>query len=53
VLEPGELVTVGGDGAREIDPGGDRTSVRSPPQRLVIRGSEEEPLLITCIRTER
>ena len=53
VLEPGELVTVSGDGAREIDPGGDRTSVRSPPQRLVIRGNEEEPLLITCIRTER
>jgi len=53
VLEPGELVTVGGNGAREIDPGGDRPSVRSPPQRLVIRGSEEEPLLITCVRTER
>ena len=53
VLEPGELVTVGGHGAREIDPGGDRPSVRSPPQRLVIRGSEEEPLLITCVRTER
>jgi hypothetical protein len=53
VLEPGELVTVGGNGAREIDPGGDRPSLRSPPQRLVIRGSEEEPLLITCVRTER
>ena len=53
VLELGELVTVGGNGAREIDPAGDRPSLRSPPQRLVIRGSEEEPLLITCIRTER
>jgi hypothetical protein len=52
VLEPGELVTVGGNGAREIDPGGDRPSVRSPPERLVIRGSEAEPLLITCVRTE-
>jgi hypothetical protein len=53
VLEPGELVTVGGDGAREVDPGGDRTSMRAAPQRLVIRGSDEEPLLITCIRTGR
>ena len=53
VLELGELVTVGGNGAREIDPGGDSASHRSPPQRLVIRGSEEEPLLISCVRTER
>jgi len=52
VLEPGELVTVGGYGAREIDPGGDRPSVRSPPERLVIRGSEAEPLLMSCVRTE-
>src|SRR4029450_2570795 len=40
VLEAGELVTVGGNGTREIDPGGDRPSTRSAPQRLVIRGSE-------------
>ena len=53
VLELGELVTVGGNGAREIDPGGERPSVRSLPQRLIMRGSEEEPLLITCVRTER
>ena len=53
VLEPGELVTVGGNGAREIDPGGDRPTLRSPPQRLVIRGGESEPLLISCVRTER
>jgi hypothetical protein len=53
VLEQGELVTAGGNGEREIDPAGDRPSLRSPPQRLVIRGSEEEPLLITCVRTER
>jgi hypothetical protein len=52
VLEPGELVTVGGNGAREIDQGGDSPSMRSPPRRLVIRGSEAEPLLISCIRTE-
>jgi len=53
VLELGELVTVGGNGAREIDPGGDRPSTRSPPQRLVIRGSETEPLLISCARNEQ
>jgi hypothetical protein len=53
VLEPGELVTVGGNGAREIDQGGESPSLRSPPQRLVIRGSEAEPLLISCVRTER
>jgi hypothetical protein len=53
VLELGELVTVGGNGAREIDPGGESLGHRSPPQRLVIRGSEEEPLLISCVRTER
>jgi hypothetical protein len=51
VLEPGELVTVGGNGTREIDPGGESASLRSPPQRLVIRGSEAEPLLISCVRT--
>jgi hypothetical protein len=52
VLEIGELVTVGGNGAREIDPGGERPSLRSPPERLVVRGNEEEPLLITCVRTD-
>jgi hypothetical protein len=52
VLEIGELVTVGGNGGREIDPSGDSPGFRSPPQRLVLRGSEAEPLLISCVRTE-
>ena len=52
VLEPGELVTVGGNGTREIDQGGESPSMRSPPRRLVIRGSEAEPLLISSARTE-
>src|ERR1051325_8852506 len=52
VLELGELVTVGGHGTREIDPAGESPSQRSPPQRLVIRGNDAEPLLITCVRTE-
>ena len=53
VVELGELVTVGGNGAREIDPGGESPGMRSPPQRMVIRGTEAEPLLITCVRIER
>jgi hypothetical protein len=53
VLEPGELVTVGGHGAREIDQAGDSPSMRSPPRRLVIRGSEAEPLLISSVRPQR
>jgi hypothetical protein len=52
VLAAGELVTVGGNAAREIDQGGDSPSLRSPPRRLVIRGSEAEPLLITSVRTD-
>ena len=51
VLEPGELVTVGGD-ARANRSGWRGPSPRRPPRRLVIRGSEAEPLLITCVRTE-
>ena len=53
VLEIGELVTVGGNGGREIDPSGDSPGFRSPPQRLVLRGSEAEPLLISCARNEQ
>jgi hypothetical protein len=52
VLELGEVVTVGGTGAREIDPAGESPGRRAPPERVVIRGNEEEPLLITCVRTE-
>jgi hypothetical protein len=46
VLVEGELVTVGGDSAEEIDPRGERTGLRSPPEKLVLRGTEKRPLLI-------
>jgi hypothetical protein len=52
VLEPGELVSVGGNGFQEVDQGGDSASHRALPRRLVIRGSEAEPLLISRARAE-
>jgi hypothetical protein len=50
VLEEGEMVSVSGDSAREIDPMGERTGPRSPPERLVLRGTEAQPLLISDAR---
>jgi uncharacterized protein YjeT (DUF2065 family) len=47
VLEEGALVSVGGASAREVDPNGDRAGPRSPPERLVLRGTEDLPLLIS------
>jgi hypothetical protein len=46
VLEPGALVSVGGVGTWEGDPMGERDSPRSMPRRLVLRGTESQPLLI-------
>jgi len=46
VLEPGALVSVGGVGVWEVDPDGDRDSPHSLPRRLVLCGTESEPLLI-------
>lgn len=53
VLEPGELVSVGGAGVQEVDQGGDSASARSMPRRLVMRGSDAEPLLMSRARDER
>jgi hypothetical protein len=53
VLEEGALVSVGGNGVREIDQGGDRRGHRSPPERLVLRGTDAQPLLIGCVGDER
>lgn len=53
VLERGELVSVGGDSLRELDQGGDSAGPRSPPERLVLRGTEAQPLLIAHARAER
>jgi hypothetical protein len=47
VLEEGELVSVGGGSAREVDPTGDKPDPRSPPERLILRGTEALPLLIS------
>jgi hypothetical protein len=46
VIEEGALVEVGADSAEEIDPRGERSGLRSPPERLVLRGTEERPLVI-------
>lgn len=46
VLEEGELVSVSAAGVLEVDPMGERAGPRSPPQRLVLRGTEAVPLLI-------
>ncbi len=46
ILREGDRVTIGGDTAEEIDPRGERTGLRSPPEKLVLRGTEARPLLI-------
>jgi hypothetical protein len=47
VLEEGEEVSAGARGVGEIRPDGERLGLREPPTRVVLRGSEEEPLLIS------
>jgi hypothetical protein len=47
VLEEGELVSVSANGVLELDPAAEQVSARSPPQRLVLRGTEALPLLIS------
>jgi hypothetical protein len=53
VLTEGQVVSVGGNSAREIDAGGDSSGPRSPPERLVLRGTEIQPLLIGKPDTNR
>jgi len=53
VLAQDELVSVGGDATRQIDQGGESPGPRSPPERLVLRGTEAQPLLIGHARRER
>jgi hypothetical protein len=52
VLEPGMLVSVGGVGEWEADPDGERDSLRSMPKRLVLCGTESQPLLIGAAKGE-
>jgi hypothetical protein len=47
VLEESELVVVSAESVLEVDATGERASPRSPPQRLVLRGTEALPLLIS------
>jgi hypothetical protein len=47
VLLVGATVSVGGRGAREVTPHGQRAGPREPPERFVLRGTAEEPLLIS------
>jgi hypothetical protein len=47
VLREGDFVVVGGVSDREADPMGEKPDARSPPERVVLRGSEETPLLIS------
>jgi len=53
VLEQGALVSVGGNSVRELDQSGDSAGPRSPPERVVLRGTEAQPLLIGHVRGER
>ena len=45
-LENDDWVSVGGSGEREQSPDG-QSSLREPPERLVLRGTADEPLLIS------
>lgn len=47
VLSAGAEVSVGGHCMRDIAPDGERAGYREPPKRLVLRGTTEEPLLIS------
>ena len=47
VLEEGQLVSVSAESVLEVDLAGERGGPRFPPQRLVLRGTEALPLLIS------
>jgi hypothetical protein len=47
VLLPGRKVSVVGTGAREVTPDGQRAAPREPPQRFVVRGTADRPLLVS------
>jgi hypothetical protein len=48
VLEQEQLVSIGGPSDREPDPTAERSGPRSPPLRLVLRGTENHPLVIAA-----
>lgn len=47
IVREGETIAVGGRGVREVSAEGASVSFREPPQWLVLRGSSDEPLLIS------
>jgi hypothetical protein len=47
VLEEGGLVSVSAGSVLEVDPTGERANQRSPPERVVLRGTQALPLLIS------
>jgi len=47
IVEDGSFVELSGMATREADPTGESPDLRSPPERLVLRGNGNEPLLIS------
>jgi hypothetical protein len=47
ILREGETVAVGGRGVREVSAEATSVNLREPPQWLVLRGTADEPLLIS------
>src|SRR5262245_5811194 len=47
VINEGDLVSVAGSGARELNPAGRSPNFRDPPIWLALRGTDEEPLWIS------
>jgi hypothetical protein len=46
ILAVGDLVHVHGQARREVSPDGERRSERAPPEKVVIRGTAEQPVVI-------
>ena len=47
ILGPGEVVSVGGIAEDVVDPTGERPDLRAPPQRRMLHGTNDCPLLIS------
>lgn len=47
ILGPDELVSVGGIAEDVVDPTGERPDLRAPPQRRMLHGTDDCPLLIS------
>jgi hypothetical protein len=47
IIEVGELIAIGGLAEREPAPEGERPTPRAAPERLVLRGTPDEPLAIS------